>query len=493
MSPVNDSLRDGNSSDKAGLRISTAMVSKKETRSLTRNSQGDRYRPLRENQAEENIPDDFSFLFSIAKTQKYRITAILSLQNTNLLLWFLEILLRNLGFTRYHKKCYIKINMYKGKKKSPNHLSQNCYEGKMEAEKIPKSLLETIKGLLSCPTAPFREHHVREFIADYCKKRNVPFKIDDFGNLIIHPNRKDSKPLYFVAHTDHPGFILEKTYPDGTAEALFYGGWDPERFKAAPVTFFTSNGEVRAEAISWSKASKEHARRALLKMEGPAEIGNIGMWNFDTFRVEEDILFSRSCDDLIGCAIILDVIERLYKMPLPFGAVFTVAEEAGLHGAKYLCSHMTLPSRAIPISVETSRELPGARIGDGVVIRVGDSRSVFTPAITDFMVSTAKSLQLLDKNFRFQRKLMDAGQCEGTVFNQFGYSCGAISIPLGNYHNRNFKKNLTEAEYVSISDLIDATKLVMGMIIQSVTLPLVRNDVPKYKEETGDLGQRFLF
>ena len=23
----------------------------------------------------------------------------------------------------------------------------------------------------------------------------------------------------------------------------------------------------------------------------PAEIGNIGMWNFDTFRVEEDILF----------------------------------------------------------------------------------------------------------------------------------------------------------------------------------------------------------
>jgi hypothetical protein len=69
MSPVNDSLRDGNSSDKTGLRISTTMVSKKESRSLTRNSQGDKYRPLRENQAEENIPDDFSFLLSIAKTE----------------------------------------------------------------------------------------------------------------------------------------------------------------------------------------------------------------------------------------------------------------------------------------------------------------------------------------------------------------------------------------------------------------------------------------
>ena len=83
--PVNASLRDGNSSDKTGLRISTAMVSKE-----TRSSHGFPGRQIpasEENQAEE-ISDDF-LLFSIAKTQIPDYGNFIT-ANPNLLLWFLK-------------------------------------------------------------------------------------------------------------------------------------------------------------------------------------------------------------------------------------------------------------------------------------------------------------------------------------------------------------------------------------------------------------------
>ncbi|NLG17519.1 MAG: hypothetical protein GX556_09350 [Fibrobacter sp.] len=337
---------------------------------------------------------------------------------------------------------------------------------------------------------------MQRYISGFCKKRKIPFHIDDFGNLIVPHSPEIPRPLYFVAHMDHPGFILEKAPVNGAAAALFYGGWDPDEFKAAPIKIFTPEGPVSAKAISWSKATGERARRALLKIEGHAEAGNIGMWDFDASRVEGETLFSRSCDDLAGCALILTTIEHFWnlnKKTLPLGAVFTVAEEAGLHGAKYICSHKNLPRRAIPVSVETSRELPVAKIGDGTVIRVGDSRTIFSPEITAFMVSTAKAIHAEDKEFSFQRKLMDGGQCEASVFSDFGYTCGALSVPLGNYHNRNFSKGTTEPEYVSLHDLESTARLMIEMVKSAQKgIPVLKKKVPVYREECGSLGQKFL-
>ena len=352
------------------------------------------------------------------------------------------------------------------------------------------TLLTIARQLLSFPTAPFREHLVSGYIRRFCTKRHFTIKEDAAGNLIVQGERRPpARAFAFVAHMDHPGFIIEKIYRNGYVSALFYGGWDPREFQPAPVTIFTDDGPVQGRAVRWSRAPGERARRAKLEIGGPVAVGDLGMWSFDPCRIDKGILHSRSCDDLIGCALILTVLDRYSAATLPFYAVFTVAEEAGLHGAKYLCSRKLLPRTSIPISVETSRELPTAPIGGGGIIRVGDSRTVFNPEVLLFMESVARELREMDKSFQFQRKLMDGGQCEASVFNLFGYKTAGISVPLGNYHNRNFQKKTTEAEYVSLKDLLNTAKLMYALSSRQFTS---EKEAPAYKESFGTLGQMFL-
>ncbi len=144
--------------------------------------------------------------------------------------------------------------------------------------------------------------------------------------------------------------------------------------------------------------------------------------------------------------------------------LFTVAEEAGCSGAKRLALGGRIPKKAHIVAIETSRELPTARIGDGVVIRVGDSRSIFSPAMTRFMEHVAGPLRRHSPDFRVQRKLMDGGSCEGSVYHAFGYTCGAACVPLGNYHNRDYRRKRIAAEYVSVDDLVNMVRLFAGMV-----------------------------
>lgn len=357
-------------------------------------------------------------------------------------------------------------------------------------------LTDITSQLLSLPTAPYKENSVRDFILDFCSQRKMGLRQDEFGNLIVFAKKKyPTGSLAFVAHMDHPGFIVEKKVTRGSTTALFYGGWDQQQFKAAPVSISTAQGPVIAQVSDWGTAVKDKANRATLKLSGDVAPGDLGMWDIEPFKEENGLFYSRACDDLIGCALILNLIDSFARksQPLSFYAIFTVAKEAGHSGAKYVCSSEILPKKVIPISVETSSILPVAPMGEGVVVRVGDSQSIFTPEITQFLLETAQQIQSRDKEFKFQRKLMDTGRCEGSIFSSFNYRTGAISIPLGNYHNQNFESGKTDAEYVSLFDMECAAKL-MGKLVDNTpkASAIIKRPLPRYKEEKGSMGQKFL-
>jgi hypothetical protein len=61
--------------------------------------------------------------------------------------------------------------------------------------------------------------------------------------------------------------------------------------------------------------------------------------------------------------------------------------------------------------------------------------SVFAPALTESLRTAADALAARDETFRYQRKLMDGGACEATVFCASGFRASGLAIPLGNYHN----------------------------------------------------------
>jgi endoglucanase len=90
-------------------------------------------------------------------------------------------------------------------------------------------------------------------------------------------------------------------------------------------------------------------------------------------------------------------------------------------------THEILPSNSLIISLETSRELPGVKMGQGVILRVGDRASVFDSGASRFLAEVAGNLGAKEKNFRFQRALMSGGTCEATAYQEFGFQSAAAA------------------------------------------------------------------
>ena len=160
-------------------------------------------------------------------------------------------------------------------------------------------------------------------------------------------------------------------------------------------------------------------------------------------------------------------------------AVISRAEEIGFQGALAVAAGRTLPKDALIISLETSREMPGVKMGDGVILRVGDRTSTFDPEGTRFLGEIASALCLKRKGFSFQRALMSGGTCEATAYQEFGFQTVAVCVPLGNYHNCGDRRRI-EAEYVSIAD-------VAGMVH---FLEATARRVPEYRRLVARLPQR---
>jgi len=353
-------------------------------------------------------------------------------------------------------------------------------------------ILTIIRALLACPTAPFREQRVRAHIERFCAERAISVKADAMGNLIaVYGRGSSDSGLAFCAHMDHPGFIITEDASGKTARAVFYGGVEARYFKGSRVRVFTENGQVKGSVLS-VKIDKPLRRKLVrFSIDAPIQRGDIAMWDLPAFQVRQGRIYSRACDDLVGCAALLCLLDELKRRRVQkkVTACFTVAEEPGLHGAKHLCLTGALPKKTCIISIETSSVLPSAKMGDGVVIRVGDRSSIFAPAVTESLLNTAAKVQAKDKTFRFQRKLMDAGTCEATVFSRFGRPCGAVCIPLGNYHNRNVSTGRIGPEYVSADDFQNMVKLFIALAKTSGKNQ--KPKTPRYKAQKGDLGERF--
>jgi len=159
--------------------------------------------------------------------------------------------------------------------------------------------------------------------------------------------------------------------------------------------------------------------------------------------------------------------------------VISRAEEVGLQGALNLAAARGVPSNSLIVSLETSRELPGVKMGQGVIIRVGDKTSIFNPAATRFLFEVARGLAKPRGGFLFQRGLMSGGTCEATAYQEFGFQTAALCVALGNYHNC-AKRNQIEAEYVSVQDVCGMVELLLAAVRQ----------MPRYDALTGKLAKR---
>lgn len=320
-----------------------------------------------------------------------------------------------------------------------------------------------IADVLALPTAPLHEAAVVTWITGFARRRGLPCRCDRWGNLHLRLRQgAGARPVVFEAHLDHPGCeLLAGTGRNWTARWL--GGHDPRHFPGGRLLIFAAKGTT----IRGRVASALHRRRATedpvfdLRLSTPLADGRgaFGMWDLPALTRRGNRLVTRAADDLAGCAVILATLDRLRRRgrPCDVRAVFTRAEEIGFVGAGGLLSDGLLPRRVPIVVLEASKELPGAVIGGGPVVRVGDRTRVYDPDVEAWLHATAVALARRDRGFRWQRQLMAGGTCEAGLYVCHGYAAGGLALPLGNYHN--LGRARPAAEEIGLDDVGHAIRL----------------------------------
>lgn len=336
--------------------------------------------------------------------------------------------------------------------------------------------LRIARGMASQPTAPTFEDLPLRFLKQFAGARpQLSLSEDPVGNLLMKVEGKSawqSPPLVLVAHLDHPGFeVLEVR--GQVVKARFRGGVGRKHARrGAQVRFFERRrrrsigiGEVVSIA-----AEGERLRGATFRLtSGRAVAGGFAMWDLPEFSRRGDKIFARVCDDLIGAAAILCVLDELVRGPhddCRVWGLFTRAEEIGFLGAVEAIRRKYIPKNAAVISLECSRALPQTPQGGGVIVRVGDLSSIFDPGLSDALRAVAMRLSAGDGNFKFMRALMDGGSCEATPFCDEGYRASGLAIPLGNYHNQAFGRDgkaTIGAENVHVDDFAHEVMLLLEL------------------------------
>jgi putative aminopeptidase FrvX len=272
----------------------------------------------------------------------------------------------------------------------------------------PSRLLSTMERLMQQPTAPFHEHAVRsEILSVLSGFSSVEVHTDGFGNVLArYAGQLASPPLVFCAHMDHPAYVGEN----------FLGG--------VPKSYLDTRHPVR-------------------------NFGAFSMWDLPEFELRDGRVYSRACDDLVGCAVMLSMLEILEhsSTQTPVSVLFTRAEEIGLLGAVYAARSGMFPAGTTFISLETSAERPPAEMHKGVIVRVGDKTSVFDSQLVAGFTALAQA-----KGIPFQRCLMPGGTCEATAFRLYGHKAAGLCVALGNYHNC-AASGFIDSEYVAFADV----------------------------------------
>lgn len=335
-----------------------------------------------------------------------------------------------------------------------------------------------LKGVLSCPTSPFCERAVIEYVRHWASRRGAAFAQDAAGNVLLSTTgavrrrgmsgaRAAKSPTWvFTAHMDHPGFVVCRSRGRGVW-AEFRGGVAKEYFLASPVRLFTGNGELVATVATARRSARHGLLDCRLELcdAAPADVppGSIGMWDVPVFRNRGGRIAARACDDLAGCAAVLAALEEIIARGVDAKVLglLTRAEEVGFVGALAACRLGTIPVGAMVVGIETSKAQPAAGVGGGVVIRVGDKLRTFNESLTAHISAVAAGLSKTNRDFRFARQLMPGGTCESTVFSALGHTAAALAMPLGNYHNQHPRGRIApevidEGDFDCLVDLLVA-------------------------------------
>jgi len=341
---------------------------------------------------------------------------------------------------------------------------------------IESSAMEILSDLGKFTATSYWEDDPADYLADRARKAGLEVSIDEWGNVLATKRGTDpaAPGIAFVAHTDHPGYeVVAKDGDQLTLKTLGGVGIGAGR-EGTSILVIDKNGDRIKATVTGSEPAKGDFPKSretvgwlgtdtvYAVLNNDSEIGDLPrpvVPDLPDFELEDGLIRMRAADDLGGCAAILAALESISNTATKgdVHGLFTRAEEVGLVGARLAAEHELLLKNTVIVSVETSSVLPGAEIGEGVVIRTGDRAATFDYAAEAYLTEAAHKIKSANPNFKIQRQLMSAGGCEAAAFKAFGYSVTGTAFPLGAWHNRG--ESGVEPEFISKDDFVGGAQL----------------------------------
>lgn len=350
--------------------------------------------------------------------------------------------------------------------------------------------------LLAQATAPFREQQVIACVSAVLAQRGVPYFIDPIGNIVVGVaaladyqrllrERSDEPVRVFIAHMDHPGFHGVRWLAPHRLQIRWHGGSPTKLLHNSRVWLSTADGWSGEGALR--NVTLHPKGYAIATAEVQVQASSIAAARpaaqrlFGGFKFRKPVwksgskLYTQAADDLIGVFCIVATALEVFgksspKKRPPFIGLLTRAEEVGLVGA---VGHFELGwlqaarRQIVCVSLEASRALPGAVVGHGPIVRLGDRRTPFHAGYSQVLTELAE--QILPQ--QHQRRLMDGGSCEGSAATAYGLPTIALAVPLGNYHNQGLEGGPAcrgplgpAPEFVHLDDVEGQRKLCVALM-----------------------------
>ncbi|MBL56047.1 MAG: endoglucanase [Flavobacteriales bacterium] len=313
--------------------------------------------------------------------------------------------------------------------------------------------INLLKELCEVAGAPGYENRVRSLVLREVQELVDDVTIDNMGNVIAIKRGRSPKKLMAAAHMDEIGFVVTHITDEGFLNFHTLGGFDPKTLTAQRVIVHGKKdliGVMGAKPIHVMTPEERNKAPKIsdyfidlgMKKEAVEKIVRVG----DTVTRERgliemgDCINCKSLDNRVAVFILIETLKQLKgkEIPYDFYATFTVQEEVGIRGAQVATLAIN-PDFGICIDTTIAFDTPGAAdhekitsLGDGVAVKIMDSRTICDQRMVKFMKQTA------DKNkITWQPEILTGGGTDTMGIQQFtagGSIAGAISVPTRHIH-----------------------------------------------------------
>ncbi len=321
------------------------------------------------------------------------------------------------------------------------------------------NLYSVLQKLCACPSVSGREDGIRGLISELILPYTDEVRIDPLGNLIAKKSGRGKGSIMLCAHMDEIGFMVTFIEDSGMVRIAPIGGIS---FSASACSAVISERGVRGALVPESEtkpadfkadsfyidigaSSKKQAERRV-------SIGDFFVAEPHLSRLMGKRICGRPIDDRIGCAILLDIAERLFdtETEADIYYVFSVQEEVGCRGSM-TAAYSISADYSLCFDVTGTGDTLGSkamacRLGGGAAVKIKDSSVICSEEVVSTLCSLAK-----EKGIPFQREILTYGGTDTSSMQLSGRGslAGALSVPTRYIHSGVELCDLADAEACS--------------------------------------------